>query len=103
VTINSGSGQDLVIAGSTIYDKKQTALLAIEAYWAANVGNSFSSTVTALTSGISGGYKLDTSTVTHQGTGDTIALGSTTDWVFWRMTGTGQDTLSGTPEQSTFI
>jgi hypothetical protein len=102
-TIDSGSGQDLVIAGSTIYDKNQKALLAIEAYWAANVGTSFSSTVAALTAGITGGYKLTTSTVTHQGTGDTIALGSATDWVFWRMAGTDMDTLTGTPEQSTFI
>jgi hypothetical protein len=102
-TLNSGSGQDLVIAGSTIYDKNQAALLAIEAYWAANVGTSFSSTVAALTAGITGGYKLNTSTVSHHGTGDTIALGSTTDWVFWRMAGTGKDTMTGTPEQSTFI
>jgi hypothetical protein len=102
-TLDSGSGEDLVIAGSTSYDKNQTALLAIEAYWASNVGNSFSSTVAGLTAGISGGYKLNTSTVTHHGTGDTISLGSATDWVFWRMAGTDQDTLTGSPEQSTFI
>jgi hypothetical protein len=103
VTLDSGSGADLVIAGSTTYDRNKAALQAIETYWAANVGSSFASTVAGLTAGITGGYKLTKSTVTHQGTGDTINLGSASDWVFWRMVGTNVDTLSGTPEQSTFI
>ena len=50
-----------------------------------------------------GRYALNTSTVTHQGTGDTILLGSANDWLFWRKVGTNKDTLTGIPRKSTFI
>jgi len=33
-TLNGGSGQDLVIAGSTSYDSNQASLQAIENFWA---------------------------------------------------------------------
>jgi hypothetical protein len=74
-TLDSGSGEDLVIAGSTFYDNNLTALQAIENYWAANVGISFAATVAGLKAGILGGYKLNTSTVKHQGIGDNTATG----------------------------
>jgi hypothetical protein len=55
-------------------------------------------------SGITGGYQLNTSTVTHHsGSGDTIVLVSANDWVFWRPTGAGADNVTGTPKQSTMI
>jgi hypothetical protein len=55
-------------------------------------------------SGITGGYQLNTSTVTHHsGSGNTIVLVSANDWLFWRMAGTGADTLTGTPRQSTMV
>jgi hypothetical protein len=101
--LESGSGQDIVIAGSTTYDNNQAALLAIENYWATN-GGTFAQRVAALSSGISGGYFLSASTVKHHaGNGDSIALGSANDWLFWRMSGSGADTLTGTPGQSTLI
>jgi len=102
-TLDSGSGQDIVIAGSTTYDNNQVALQAIEEYWSTN-GGTFAQRVAELSSGITGNYKLNTSTVTHHGgNGDTIALGSANDWLFWRMVGTGADTLTGTPGQSNLI
>ena len=104
-TLDGGSGQDIVIAGSTIYDNNQAALQAIESYWSTNAGT-FAARVAALssTSGITGGYQLNTSTVTHHsGSGDTIVLVSANDWVFWRMVGTGADTVTGTPKQSTMV
>jgi hypothetical protein len=102
-TLDSGSGDDLVIAGTTIYDKNKAALQAIEQFWAANVGTNFASTVAALSAGITGGYALNPINVKHKGTGDTITLASATDWVFWRMAGLDKDTMTGVPEQSTFI
>jgi hypothetical protein len=102
-TIDSGSGQDIVIAGSTTYDNNQAALQAIESYWSTNSGT-FAQRVATLQAGIPGGYSLTTATVTHHtGNGATIALGSANDWVFWRTTGTGTDTVTGTPKQSTLI
>jgi hypothetical protein len=102
-TLDSGTGQDIVIAGSTSYDTNQAALQALETYWSTN-GGTFAQRVAALSSGISGGYMLNTSTVTHHtGNGDTINLGSANDWLFWRMAGTGADTLTGTPKRSTLI
>jgi len=102
-TIQSGSGQDIVIAGSTTYDNNQAALQAIEDYWSTN-GGTFAQRVAGLSSGITGGYQLNSSTVKHHGgSGDTIALGSANDWLFWRMVGSGKDTLTGTPGQSTLI
>ena len=104
-TLDGGSGQDIVIADSTSYDNNQAALQAIESYWSTNAGN-FAARVAALssTSGITGGYQLNTSTVTHHsGSGDTIVLASANDWLFWRMVGTGADTVTGTPKKSTMI
>lgn len=102
-TLDSGFGQDTVIAGSTTYDNNQVALQAIESYWSTNAG-SFAQRVAALSSGIPGGYTLNASTVKHHGgNGDVIALGSANDWLFWRKIGTGADMLTGTPGQSTLI
>jgi virginiamycin B lyase len=102
-TLDSGTGQDIVIAGSTSYDSNQAALQALETYWSTN-GGTFAQRVAALSSGISGGYMLNTSTVTHHtNNADTIDLGSANDWLFWRMAGTGADTLTGTPKHSTLI
>jgi hypothetical protein len=103
-TLDSGSGQDIVIAGSTTYDNNQAALQAIEKYWSTN-GGTFAQRVAGLTAGVEpGGYKLNSATVTHHGgNADTISLGSANDWLFWRMVGAGADTLTGTPGQSTLI
>jgi hypothetical protein len=102
VTLDSGSGQDIVIAGSTSYDTDQAALEAIETFWSTN-GGTFAQRTAALSSGAAG-YALNKSTVQHHsGAGDTIALGSAKDWLFWRQVGTGADFLTGTPEQSTFV
>jgi PKD domain len=104
-TLDGGSGQDIIIAGSTIYDNNQAALQAIESYWSTSTGT-FAARVAALSSasGIAGGYRLNTSTVTeHEGSGDTIVLVSANDWVFWRMVGAGADTVTGTPKQSTMF
>jgi Ca2+-binding RTX toxin-like protein len=103
-TIQSGSGQDIVIAGSTSYDTNQTALQAIESYWA-TMSIPFLTRVSQL-SGVgtpTGHYKLNSSTVTHATASDTLTLGSANDWVFWRLTGTNADQLTGTPGDSTFI
>jgi hypothetical protein len=80
----------------------------MDSHWAANVGNtpaSFASAVAALMAGIPGSYSLTPATVKHHsGSGDTVALDSANDWVFWRKHGTGADTLTkGTPEESTSI
>ena len=75
--LDSGSGQDTVIAGSTIYDNNAIALQAIESYWSTNDGT-YLQRLAALSSpsGITGGYELSTSTATlHDGVGDTIDLG----------------------------
>jgi uncharacterized protein (TIGR03118 family) len=75
--LDSGSGQDTVIAGSTIYDNNAMALQAIESYWSTNDGT-YLQCLAALSSpsGITGGYELSTSTATLQdGVGDTIDLG----------------------------
>jgi hypothetical protein len=103
-TIDSGSGQDIVIAGSTSYDSSATALQDIESYWSTGTVL-FGTRVTRLSSvgSPTGGYKLTTTTVTHAAASDTIVLGSTSDWVFFRMTGTNADHLTGTPKQSTQI
>ena len=51
-----------------------------------------------------GGYRLNPSTVTHAAAGDSVALGSANDWLFWRMAGSSDvDTVTGAPEFSTFI
>ena len=55
--LDSGSGQDIVIAGSTIYDNNAVALQAIESYWS-TYGND---------------------------AGDTTDLGSAYDWLLWRV------------------
>jgi uncharacterized protein (TIGR03118 family) len=104
--LDSGSGQDIVIAGSTIYDNNAVALQAIESYWSTNDGT-FLQRMAALSSpsGITGGgYELSDSTVTlHDSAGDAIDLGSAYDWFFRRV---GIDTLtteSEMPKQQTFI
>ncbi len=102
-TLISGSGEDIVIAGSTIYDNDQAALQAIENFWATDAG-SFSDRTAALAAGITGGYALNTSTVTHHtGAADIISLNSALDWLFWRASGSGADTLSGTPARGQHI
>jgi len=55
--LGSGSDQDIVIAGSTIYDNNAVAMQTIESYWSVN-GND---------------------------AGDAIELGSACHWLFWRM------------------
>jgi hypothetical protein len=104
-TIDSGSGEDIVIAGSTTYDNNQTALLTIETYWENPSNGSESARVSVLSSTgtPTGNYKLNSSTVTHAGASDTLVLGSTSDWVFYRLTGTNHDNKSGTPAFQTFI
>ena len=101
-TLMSGSGQDIVIAGSTAYDRAPGFLLAIEASWSMT-GVTFAQRVAEL-SAQNGLYELNVSTVTHHiGMADTIDLGSASDWLFWRSSGHGADTLTGTPRQSTLI
>ena len=101
-TIDSGSGQDIIIAGSTNYDTNKAALQAIESYWA-NTSISFATRIAKLSGPGVSGYKLNPSTVTHANASDTLNLGSANDWVFWRMSGTDADNLTGTPGHSTFI
>jgi hypothetical protein len=101
-TLDSGSGQDIVIAGSMTYDNNQAALLAIENYWSTN-GGTFAQRSAALAAGVNG-YVLNKTTVLHHfGAGDTINLGSANDWLFWRMIGGAADTLNGTPGKSNLI
>jgi hypothetical protein len=51
-----------------------------------------------------GGYKLTPATVKHAAASDTLTLGSGNDWLFWRMVGSSDlDSVTGTPEFSTFI
>jgi hypothetical protein len=96
--LHSGSGQDIVIAGSTTYDDDQAALMAIENFWATNHGP-LAARVAALTSGISGNqpgvtYQLTANSVLPpSGAGDIIDLSSKEDWLFWR--GPSVDKLSG--------
>ena len=101
-TLDSGTGQDIVIAGSMTYDNNQAALLAIENYWSTN-GGTFAQRSAALAAGVNG-YVLNKTTVLHHfGAGDTINLGSANDWLFWRMIGGAADTLNGTPGKSNLI
>ncbi len=101
-TLQSGDGQDIVIAGSTTYDDKHDALVAIEAYWSNTANGTFTQRADALSAGIPGGYVLDASTVmTHSGAGDTIALGSADDWLFWN--DTVDTVVEGTPKKETSI
>ena len=104
-TLDGGSGQDIVIAGSTIYDDNQVALKPSKATGRQTLEHSPCDwPLLSSTSGITGGYQLNTSTVTHHsGSGDTIVLVSANDWVFQRMVGIGADTVTGTPKQSTMI
>ena len=64
--LDSGSGEDIVLAGSTIYDNNAVALQAIESDWSTNDGT-FLQRVAALPSpsGIKGGYELYIPTVTN--------------------------------------
>ncbi len=102
-TLDSGSGQYIVIAGTTSYDTNATALKAIESFWATNPQD-FPHSVAQLSGpGITGGYKLNASTDQHDNAGDTIALDSPNDWLFWRLAGANADTESGTPGHSTYL
>lgn len=97
-TIDSGSGEDIVIAGSTSYDSNATALQTIEAYWKDQTNSESTRISTLLTTGTpSGNYKLNRNTVTHASASDTLVLGAgSNDWVFYRLTGSDSDTLTGT-------
>ena len=101
-TLDSGSGQDIVIAGSTKFDDDQTALHAIESYWAAYAGSLIPGCGWLVV-----GYHrrlrgLNASTVKdHKGDGDVLTLGSATDWLFWR--NDGVDDLTGVAAKTTLI
>jgi hypothetical protein len=103
-TIKSGSGQDIVIAGSTKYDANDAALQSILQYWD-QTSISFAARVAQLFGAGTpvGGYKLNLTTLTHANASDTLTLGSASDWVFWRSSGSSPDNLTGTPKKSTFI
>jgi hypothetical protein len=103
--LQSGSGQDIVIAGSTSYDTNAAALNAIEAYWSNTSTDETTRYHQLSTLGTpTGGYKLTPATVKHAAASDTLALGSANDWLFWRMVGSSDlDSVTGTPEFSTFI
>lgn len=64
-------GDDIVIAGSTIYDTNDAALLAIRDYWAG--GDDYDTRVANLTTG-TGVPLLDASTITYNG-GPNLLLG----------------------------
>jgi hypothetical protein len=104
-SLQSGSGQDIVIAGSTSFDTNAAALKAIEAYWSNTSMNETTRYQQLSTLGTpTGGYKLAPATVMHAAASDTLALGSANDWLFWRMVGSSNlDSVTGTPEFSTFI
>ena len=104
--LDSGSGQDIVIVGSTIYDNnlpghcrrsKATGRPTTEHFYSAWPP-------CPRPRASRGGYELSTSTVTlDDGAGDAIDLGSAYDWLFWRA---GIDTLTTESEiaiQQTFI
>ena len=101
--LDSGSGQDTVIAGSTIYDNN--AMEAIESYWSTNDGT-YLQCLAALSSpsGITGGYE---SQHLHRHPPQRCRRhhrpGAACDWLVWRV---GIDTLtteSEIPKQQTFI
>jgi hypothetical protein len=104
-TIDSGSGEDIVIGGSTTYDSNATALNAIETYWLSQSSSEATGVSVLTTTGTpTGNYKLNSSTVTHAvNVKDTLHLGSSSDWVFYRLSGTYADNLTGTPLFQTFI
>ena len=84
---------------------EKSALQAIENYWANTSMDETTRYNQLSTTGTpTGGYKLNPSTVTHAAAGDSVALGSANDWLFWRMAGSSDvDTVTGAPEFSTFI
>jgi hypothetical protein len=103
-TIDSGSDQDIVIAGTTKYDTNASALAAIEAYWSDTSIPEATRVAQLSGSGTpTGHYKLNPSTVTHATASDTLVLGSANDWLFWRQFGIDADNLTGTPDFSTLI
>jgi hypothetical protein len=104
-TLQSGSGQDIVIAGSTSDDTNAAALKTIEAYWSNTSIDQATRYQQLSTLGTpTGGYKLTPATVMHAAASDTLALGSAIDWLFWRKVGSSDlDSVTGTPEFSTFI
>jgi len=61
--------------------------------------------VTKLSTSITGGYVLNTITVTHVGVGaiDTLTLGSGKVWAFRHLSGNNADSVNRTPDQTTSI
>ena len=65
-TLTAGSGDDIMIAGSTSYDNNITALLALSAEWGrtdANYATRVAHLQGTLSGGLNGSYFLNTSTV----------------------------------------
>jgi len=93
----AGAGDDLLIAGRTIYDDDPQALRTILHHWAS--ADSYEQRVARLTSGVDG-VRLTDATVLDDGVTDTLTGGSGRDW-FLAAVGRNGDKI--TDRQSTEV
>jgi Ca2+-binding RTX toxin-like protein len=103
----SGTGDDILIAGTTSYDANEPALVAVMTEWA-RTGLTYQARIDHLTGAVAGGlndtFKLTTATVFTEPTKavDTLTGGLGSDWFFAassdvvtdRVTGSGGEVLT---------
>jgi len=96
-TLNAAGSQDILIGGTTAWDKNLTALAGIFAEWA-RTDLTFNQRVAHLASGkagdgsLNGGYDLNLQTVNSDGASDTLNANVGQDWIFVTL---GEDRLIG--------
>ena len=96
-TLNAAGSQDILIGGTTAWDKNLTALSGIFAEWA-RTDLTFNQRVAHLASGkagdgsLNGGYDLNLQTVNSDGASDTLNANVGQDWIFVTL---GEDRLIG--------
>ena len=89
--LTAGSGDDIMIAGSTSYDNNITALLALSAEWGrtdANYATRVAHLQGTLSGGLNGSYRLTATTVHDDSVMDSLFGGAGLDWFF--VSGTGK-------------
>jgi hypothetical protein len=86
-SLQSGSAGDILIGGTTSYDSNVTALAYIMAEW--DSSDSYSTRLNKLGKGggLNGSYVLNGTTVSENGTTDSLYGGAGVDWFFARFRG----------------
>jgi len=92
----AGSGQDVLIAGTTAYDNNPLALKAVMAEWTSS--RDFATRVAQLqgrlAGGLNGSYVLTGNTVLDDNAIDLLLAGPGRDWLFMNFQGTGLHDLA---------